>query len=272
MPDLVPKITPPLKWAGGKRWFVRNHLSLFPADYDTYFEPFFGGGAVLFSLLPERATISDANLDLIRTYRAIQFNFEGVEKALKLHAKKHNDEYFYALRSKRPDDPVELAAWFLYLNRTCYNGLYRVNKKGQFNVPRGTKDTVLLPSDNFEAVAKALDGCEILYSDFEPVIDKSKGGDFVFLDPPYTVKHNNNGFIKYNENLFSWEDQVRLAKAVARAERRGVKLLVSNADHPSVRQLYDGIGETITLDRYSVIGGGAGYRSNTSEIVVKVGY
>jgi DNA adenine methylase len=100
----------------------------------------------------------------------------------------------------------------------------------------------------------------------------SRKDDFVFLDPPYTVRHNNNGFIKYNENLFSWEDQVRLSRAVARAERRGVKLLVSNADHPSVRQLYENIGETITLDRYSVIGGGAGYRSNTTEIVVKVGY
>lgn len=272
MPDLAPKITPPLKWAGGKRWFVRNHLSLFPIEYNTYFEPFIGGGAVLFSLLPEKATISDANLDLIRTYRAIQFDSGGVERALKLHAQKHNDDYFYEVRPNRPDDPVELAAWFLYLNRTCYNGLYRVNKKGQFNVPRGTKDMVLLPSDNFEAVAKILAGYEILYSDFEPVIDKSRRGDFVFLDPPYTVKHNKNGFIKYNENLFSWDDQVRLAKAVARAERRGVKLLVSNADHPSVRELYKDIGETIALNRYSVIGGGAGYRANTSEIVVKVGY
>lgn len=272
MSDLATKVTPPLKWAGGKRWFVRNHLSLFPLEYDTYFEPFFGGGAVLFSLLPEKATISDVNLDLIRTYRAIQFNFEGVEDALRRHANEHSDEYFYSIRSNRPEDPLELAAWFLYLNRTCYNGLYRVNKKGQFNVPRGTKNDVLLPSDNFESVAKALDGCEILYSDFEPVIEKSRSGDFVFLDPPYTVKHNNNGFIKYNENLFSWDDQVRLSRAVARAEQRGVKLLVSNADHQSVRQLYEGIGETLTLDRHSVIGGGAGYRSNTSEIVVKVGY
>lgn len=270
--EIASRITPPLKWAGGKRWLVRNHLSLFPDEYDTYFEPFFGGGAVLFSLLPRKATISDANFDLIRTYKAIQFDFSGVESALAQHASSHSDEYFYKIRSTRPHDPVELAAWFLYLNRTCYNGLYRVNKKGHFNVPRGTKNAVILPSDDFEAVAKALDVCEILYSDFEPVVDRSKSGDFVFLDPPYTVKHNNNGFIKYNENLFSWEDQVRLAKAVARAQRRGVKLLVSNADHRSVRELYDGIGETLTLNRHSVIGGGAGYRSNTSEIVVKVGY
>lgn len=263
---------PFLKWAGGKRWLARSSKELFPISYDRYVEPFLGGGAVLFSLLPEKATISDANLDLIRTYRAIQVDYIGVEAALARHAASHSDEYFYALRAIRPDDPVELAAWFLYLNRTCYNGLYRVNKKGHFNVPRGTKDAVLLPSDDFESVAKALDGCEILYSDFEPIVDKSKAGDFVFLDPPYTVKHNNNGFIKYNENLFSWEDQVRLSKAVARAERRGVKLLVSNADHHSVRQLYEGIGKTLTLDRHSVIGGGAGYRASTSEIVVKVGY
>lgn len=272
MAELLPQITPPLKWAGGKRWFIRNHLDLFPESYNTYFEPFFGGGAVLFSLRPEKAIVSDANRDLIRTYKAIQFDFEGVKSALHRHARNHSDAYFYKIRPNRPDDPVELAAWFLYLNRTCYNGLYRVNKKGQFNVPRGTKDTVLLPSDDFDSVSKALTGCEIIYSDFEPIINRSSQGDFVFLDPPYTVKHNNNGFIKYNENLFSWEDQIRLSKAIARAERRGVKLLISNADHHSVRALYEGIGEIFTLNRYSVIGGGAGYRSNTSEIVVKVGY
>lgn len=272
MPEILSRVTPPLKWAGGKRWLVRNHISLFPEYYDTYFEPFFGGGAVLFSLLPEKAIISDANLDLIRTYKAIQFNFLGVQSALTRHADRHSTEYYYALRANRPDDPIELAAWLLYLNRTCYNGLYRVNKKGHFNVPRGTKDAVMLPSDDFEAVAKALDGCEIIHSDFEPIVDKSRAGDFVFLDPPYTVKHNNNGFIKYNENLFSWDDQIRLSKAVARAQRRGVRLLVSNADHHSVRELYEGIGETLIIDRHSVIGGGSGYRASTSEIVVKVGF
>lgn len=272
MPETTPIITPPLKWAGGKRWLARNHVSLFPSVYNTYLEPFLGGGAVLFSVLPKKAIISDVNLDLIRTYRAIQFDFVSVETALRRHAKDHSDKYFYAVRSSRPDDPIELAAWFLYLNRTCFNGLYRVNKKGQFNVPRGTKDSVILDSDDFESVAKTLDRCEILYSDFERVVDMSHEGDFVFLDPPYTVKHNNNGFVKYNENLFSWEDQVRLARSVARAERRGVKLLVSNADHRSVRELYEGIGTTLTIDRHSVIGGGSSYRSNTSEIAVKVGY
>jgi len=263
---------PFLKWAGGKRWLARSSKDLFPNSYDRYVEPFLGSGAVLFSLMPTRATISDVNLDLIRTYKAIQIDYMGVEAALHRHADKHSEDYFYEIRSCRPEDPVELAAWFLYLNRTCYNGLYRVNKKGKFNVPRVTKNAVILPSDNLAEVAEVLDSCEIIYSDFEPVVDKTKAGDFVFLDPPYTMKHNSNGFIKYKENLFSWYDQVRLAKAVARAARRGVKLLVSNADHHSVRELYEGMGQILTLNRYSVIGGGVGYRASTSEIVVKVGY
>ena len=227
---------------------------------------------MFFSLRPSSALLSDLNLDLIRTYRAIQVNKSGVEEILSIHAKKHSNEYFYKIRPERPNDPTELAAWFLYLNRTCYNGLYRVNRKGHFNVPRGTKDSVLLPSDNFDAVAEALDGAEIVHSDFEPIVDRAMAGDFLFVDPTYTVKHNNNGFVKYNENIFSWHDQERLSRAIKRAADRGAKILISNADHKSVRELYEGIGVTLTLDRYSVIGGGSSFRANTSEIAVRIGY
>lgn len=265
-------LTPPLKWAGGKRWLSKSYSHLIPDVFNTYYEPFFGGGAVFFSTRPKYAVLSDANIDLMRTYRAIQVDFVGVLEILQEHAAYHSDEYFYQVRSSRPSDPTKLAAWFLYLNRTCYNGLYRVNKRGQFNVPRGTKDNVLLSTDNFEAVAEALDGCEIVHSDFEPIVNRAGNGDFLFVDPPYTVKHNNNGFVKYNENIFSWSDQERLAKSIVRAAGRGAKILVSNADHNSVRSLYHGIGETITLSRFSVIGGGADYRAGTSEIAVRIGY
>jgi len=158
------------------------------------------------------------------------------------------------------------------MNRACYNGLYRVNQKGQFNVPKGTKETIVFPYDNFKGISKALKGATISHSDFEDALDAAKRDDFAYLDPPYTVRHNNNGFVKYNEEMFSWCDQERLSKAVIRAAHRGVKILVSNADHSSVRDLYTGIGETVIIERYSIIGGGARYRSQTSEIAVKIGY
>jgi DNA adenine methylase len=121
------------------------------------------------------------------------------------------------------------------LNRTCFNGIYRVNLRGAFNVPKGTKSAVVLPTDDFSEAQRLLRRAKLLDGDFEEVIDQAQSGDLVFADPPYTVRHNNNGFIKYNEKLFSWDDQERLARVLTRAAKRGVKVVATNADHREIR-------------------------------------
>ena len=144
--------------------------------------------------------------------------------------------------------------------------------RGEFNVPKGTKEDILLRSDDFESISGALQRATLRHSDFEKIVDVAKEGDFVYADPPYTVKHNNNGFVKYNEQLFSWGDQERLAAAVKRAGRRGVMVAVSNADHSSVIDLYKGWARITRLNRHSTIGGRLASRAGTTEIFVRVGY
>lgn len=261
-----------LKWAGGKRWLTKRHNSLFPERYCEFYEPFLGSGAVFFSMLPRRGLLSDVNTELIDLYKAIKKSPEAVCRNLARHSRKHSDLYYYEVRSASPTDLYDRAARTLYLNRTCWNGLFRVNRKGHFNVPRGTKNTVILPTDDFPLVARALRKVRIRCCDFEETVDQTKKGDFLFIDPPYTVKHNNNGFIKYNESLFTWEDQLRLSAAVARAARRGVQILLTNADHEPVRELYAALGEIRTLPRESVISGQSNGRKGTTEIAVRINY
>jgi DNA adenine methylase len=271
MGDNAP-LTPPLKWAGGKRWLAKRHPELIPEKYRKYREPFLGGGAMFFHNQPKISIISDKNPDLIALYNSMKENCIELRDRLDHHAKMHSKDYFYKIRSNKPSEDIELASWLLYLNRTCYNGLYRVNRRGEFNVPIGTKTSVKLPTDDFPAISRALKHATIKMCDFSENIDNARNGDFIFADPPYTVKHNKNGFLKYNENIFSWSDQERLMDCLLKASRRGVKILVSNANHKSVRDLYEGIGEVLEVSRHSVIGGGNSYRAPTTEIVVKIGY
>jgi DNA adenine methylase len=147
-----------------------------------------------------------------------------------------------------------------------------VNQRGEFNVPRGTKNKVLLDDDNFSAIATALKRIRIRCCDFEETIDATKKDDFLFLDPPYTVSHNNNGFIKYNESLFTWADQIRLCSAVERAANRGVKILLTNADHKPIRDMYSPLGDVLTLPRASIISGSSAGRKPTSELAVRINY
>jgi len=234
-------LTPFLKWPGGKRWFVCNYADLLPRDYGTYIEPFLGAGSVYFHVQPKRALLGDLNVELINAYQVIKENWQLLENSLKYRQRRHRadaDGYYYWLRNHAPTQPFQQASRLIYLNRTCFNGIYRVNRQGQFNVPRGTKEKVVIDTDNFEAMSKLLTGAELLPGDFESLVDRARENDFVFCDPPYTVRHNYNGFIKYNEVLFSWSDQERLAEALLRAARRGVKVLCTNANHQSLRDLY----------------------------------
>lgn len=259
-------VTPPLKWAGGKRWFISKYKDLLPASFGAYHEPFLGSAAVFFDLQPNRAVLTDINEELINLYRVIRDMPVDLAARMQSHQNKHSADHYYAVRSQKPRTELNKAARTLYLNRTCWNGLYRVNLKGEFNVPKGTKDTVVMESDNFELLSKVLRRATVACQDFEQTIDDAKRGDFVFVDPPYTVAHNNNGFVKYNQHLFSWEDQIRLRASVERAASRGTKVLVTNAAHQSVFDLYDGFKQVI-VERTGVISGSPSARGRYQELV-----
>lgn len=265
----APPREPFLKWAGGKKWLVDKYSELLEVNFERFIEPFLGSGAVFFRLAPSRAILCDANPDLVDTYRAVRDDWESIVKLLKQHHRRHTIDYYYKLRAQRPRSPASRAARFIYLNRTCWNGLYRVNLRGEFNVPIGTKKNVLLETDDFEEISVLLQRVELISEDFEVAIDRAEIGDFVFVDPPYTVKHNHNGFIKYNEKMFSWDDQIRLRDSVNAAIGRGAKVLITNACHKCVREIYENVGEIIELKRPSVISGSANARGHFEEMVIK---
>lgn len=262
-------LPPFLKWAGGKRWFVNKYADIFPEKYKLYVEPFLGSGAVFFGLSPSHGILSDKNSELIQCYKEIKRVPREISDLLHLHQKLHSDDYYYEIRAASFSSSVEMAARFIYLNRTCWNGLYRVNKSGVFNVPKGTKSNVLISTDDFVSVAKMLKNFELMDLDFEPVIDASTKGDLLFVDPPYTVKHNYNGFIKYNQQLFSWDDQVRLKDALLRAKRRGVFVVATNANHESIKDLYGDGFSLVEVERASVIAGRSMFRGKYEELIIR---
>ncbi|MDB5201349.1 MAG: hypothetical protein JWQ27_758 [Ferruginibacter sp.] len=267
--DTEALVLPFLKWPGGKRWFVKKYSDLLPLDYNTYLEPFLGSGAVFFHLKPTRAILSDLNPDVIAAYSSIKTDFKFIKRSLQYHQRKHNEDYYYQVRKKKTISECQQGSKMLYLNRTCFNGIYRVNQNGEFNVPIGSKEKVLLDTDDFESISKLLQSAQIFKSDFEFVIDKAKSGDFVFADPPYTVRHNLNGFIKYNEQLFSWADQERLASSLLRAKNRGAKIVLTNANHSSIKELYEGFGFHLrVVSRYSSIAASGADRKQFEELVI----
>lgn len=261
-------IEPFLKWPGGKRWLVQRYGALFPKTYRRYIEPFLGGGAVFFHLSPSRAILSDANPELINAYKCLQGNPEIIDRRLRRLHIHHGNPLYYRIRGMKPKRDLERAIRFIYLNRTCFNGIYRVNHKGEFNVPVGSKDLVEYPEGYLKSIAKILRTASLNISDFEETLDRAEKGDFVFVDPPYTVMHNNNNFIKYNASLFSWADQVRLSLALRRAASKGAMIMLSNADHESVRTLYCEFGYHHQVHRSSALAANSVKRRETSELLI----
>lgn len=259
---------PFLKWPGGKRWLVNQYAHLFPSHVNRYIEPFLGGGAVYFRLKPNSALLADTNVELVNAYKCLRSHVAEITRRLGRLDKRHCAAVYYQMRAQKPGDAIGRAVRFIYLNRTCFNGLYRVNKEGVFNVPMGSKVAVQYPDGALRDVARELRRASIVVSDFEDTLEQSGAGDFVFVDPPYTVKHNTNNFVKYNAHLFSWADQVRLAKAVRRAGARGASLMVSNADHASVRELYHGFGRHWQVTRATVLAAAPAHRGQSNELVI----
>jgi DNA adenine methylase len=257
-------VQPFLKWAGGKRWLAESSDLYVPSSYQRFVEPFLGGAAMFFALSPKDALLSDINSELIQLYEVVRDEPSELRRLLEYHQGRHSAQHYYRVRETPSADKLERAARTLYLNRTCWNGLYRVNRKGQFNVPVGTKTNILL-EENFDKVADLLSRAELRCCDFEDAVDQVSSGDFLFVDPPYTVKHNMNGFVKYNETIFSWADQLRLRDACMRAARRGAYVVATNADHESVRELYKNIADYRPLNRKSVLAANSARRGATTE-------
>lgn len=256
---------PFIKWAGGKRWLLNDPSFGLPSFPGRYIEPFLGGGAIFFHLGPSQAILSDVNERLIATYRSIRDEWRLVQASLLEFHEKHSKEFYYSERARQHSASHLRAAQFLYLNRTCFNGLYRENLKGQFNVPIGTKTQVILPDDDFEKASQLLARADLRTGDFESVVAEAREGDLVFLDPPYTTAHNCNGFVKYNQKIFTWDDQKRLMDAVSGAKQRGAQVVLTNADHDSIHALYVGLGAPRVVSRPSVIAGSANSRRGTTE-------
>lgn len=255
-----------LRWAGGKRWLLQ-HLPKILGTFKigVYHEPFLGGGAVFFgSAIAGRVCLSDINAELIETYIEVRDNHALVADYLASHVS--TPEHYYSVRSSSPADPAERAARFIYLNQTSYNGIYRVNRNGQYNVPFGGRTNIPSP-ELIASASRKLQGATIVASDFESAVESIGEGDFIFLDPPYTVAHNNNGFVKYNQRLFSFEDQVRLSKAIDGLRARGAVYLLTNAAHASIAALFNKGDQTLVLTRGNSVGGRHAQRGSATEYI-----
>ena len=258
---------PFLKWPGGKQWLL--HKIKYPIIFNTYYEPFLGSGAVFFELKPQKAVLSDLNMELINLFNVMKSNPNELIEKLKNHNEQHNEKYYYIIRDGVYENSIDRAARFLYLNRTCYNGMYRENRAGKFNVPIGTKNDCIYDIGLFAEYCKNLKHAEILSGDFEQFIAKAQRNDFVFCDPPYRISSNQSQFIKYNGSLFSWNDQLRLFNAICNAKGRGVHILMTNANCNEIEMLYQKQGFYIKkIQKYSSIAGKTTGRGKVEELVI----
>jgi len=231
--------TPFLKWAGGKRWLAPSIAQLVGGS-DRLVEPFVGGAAVFFASCPRRALLGDVNSELIATFRAVRDCPERIISELGKLRITHR--CFDRIRDSRPVDDLSRAVRLIYLNRTAFNGLYRVNQRGQFNVPFGCKPgTRVCDEIAIRTTSRVLRSAELVCQDFRATLSKAKATDVIYVDPPYTVRHDANGFRRYNEKIFSWDDQQDLANILGELVRRGARVVVSNAHHKSVRAVYPNI-------------------------------
>lgn len=268
-------IGPFLKWAGGKAQLLKEIVPLMPSHFGTYYEPFLGGGALLFHLLGQRpllkAAISDVNEELVNCYLCVQSSAEEVIQALKKH--RNDKHHFYKIRSQDPGRllPAERAARLIYLNKTCFNGLFRVNRKGQFNVPFGKyTNPRIVDEERLRAVSKGLRraNVEIACLDFELAVKQARAGDFVYFDPPYQPLSATSRFTSYTKFSFDESAQLRLAKTFQNLDARGVFVLLSNSDSQLVRKLYADYKATEVLATRAINCNGNG-RGRIGELLVR---
>ena len=245
--NAIKPIPPFLKWPGGKRWLAKRIIkTMANRSFQTYYEPFLGGGALFFALRPQNSVLTDINHDLINTYYHVKhYPTQLISRLKQLPVTKTT---YYTLREHIPQDPLECAVRFLFLNRTAFGGIYRLNKSGNFNVPYGGGDRTPKPlweRDLISNASIALATSTLKACDFENTMRTAGHGDLVYCDPTYAVSPKKRGFIRYNETNFSWDDQKRLAKSCRDAAQRGVYVIVTNACNDDILSLFDPHKHTI---------------------------
>lgn len=241
----IPKF---VKWAGGKGQLIEQFIPLFPKKFNRYIEPFVGSGAVFFHIIqnynPKEVIISDINEELINAYEIIRDDVERLIVELKQHKEYHMAEgkkYYLTIRATDPNaiPKLEKAARFIYLNKTCFNGLYRVNSKGGFNVPMGSyKNPDIVQEERLRLVSKLLKDVKIKVMSFEKVLNIAKKNDFVYFDPPYYPLKNKKSFTTYTKNNFLEEEQEKLADVFKKLDKKGCKVMLSNSDTKFIKDLY----------------------------------
>lgn len=274
------KLKPFTKWTGGKRQLLPELIDLMPKQFNRYYEPFVGGGALLFELTPGKATINDYNTDLILTYREIRDNVKELIEILEIHQENNTKDYYLDLRATDRDGRIEKmtdtekAARLLYLLRVNFNGLYRVNLKNQFNVPYGRYknpkivDEILLYDINRYLKSNDID---ILEGDFEKAISKVSSGDFVYFDPPYAPISSTSSFTSYTNEGFDESDQIRLRDAFIELSKRGAYVVLSNSDVEFIHQLYSNIPniDIRVVKANRMINSKANKRGEINELIIR---
>jgi DNA adenine methylase len=249
------KSIPFLRWAGGKRWLspaIHSFAASVPCE--GYVEPFLGGGSIFFKLQPSTALLCDTNSELINAFRQVKKSPNKLERGL-CEMPVSKDDY-YRVRADQPPDSFNRALRFIYLNRTCFNGLWRTNKQGYFNVPygQGTRTpSTILGNNTLQSASLALQSATLAVQDFRKTLLSVGENELVFCDPAYTVKHSNNSFLRYNEKVFAWEDQIDLHDHIIDAYEAGAVIVMTNAAHESIRNLYHPF-KPILVKRRSAVG------------------
>ena len=271
-------LKPFVKWAGGKTQLIKKLLSYAPKHFNTYYEPFVGGGALFFALAPKNAVINDINQELMCVYKCLKDTkkYNKLISLLNEHEKNHNEDYFLKIRNMDRDpnysnlDDSIRAARMIYLNKSCFNGLYRVNSKGLFNVPSGKKIKVnTFDRENFDKLKNYFKSNDIklLSTTFENAVKTAKNGDFVYFDPPYDDIEEKKVFNSYDTSSFNWDMQVKLANCFKELDKKGVLVMLSNHNTKRINELYKDFNIKVVNAKRMINSKGTG-RGDVQEVII----
>lgn len=274
--ETVRILKPVIKWVGGKTQLLDELIKRIPKKYNTYFEAFFGGGALLLAITPKNAIINDFNKELINLYTVIKDNPDKLINELNSGKYLNEESNFYSIRNLDRNEihfnklaDFEKASRTIYLNKTCYNGLYRVNSKGEFNTPFGRyKNPLICDEENIRNVSKYLKTLSIFNLDFEEFLKQAKDGDFVYLDPPYDIVSKTASFTAYNKAGFNRDEQIRLKEACDKLTSKGVKWMLSNSATPFILDLYKDYNIDIVYAKRCINSKGD-KRGNVEEVIIR---
>ena len=257
---------PFLRWAGGKNWFVKHLRDFIPKEFRNYHEPFLGGGSIFLAIDPkQKAFLSDLNPELIATYETLKTSVDDIIATLRRY--NNTEDFYYWIRAQQFKDPAEKASRFIFLNQTSFNGIYRVNLKGVYNVPYGRRTKPFLDENALRTASDRLKNAELFSGDFTKAKQNIGANDLIFLDPPYVVSHNSNGFIKYNQKLFSLDDQYRLSSLIDSIKSKGAYYVLTNAAHHKIVEIFSKDDKVVALERANLIGGLNAKRGQTTEYI-----